>query len=144
MTTLHSAPRRGVIMMIVIVCVVVATAICGLLVRMAVLGRSATEAQHRRLQAQWLAEAGIERAVARLAQDPRYSGETWTLPPEDHAAPGAAADGGVVRIVIAPAADQAAAAPPGRRLVRVEARYPNDPIHGCLYKKEIVVETPER
>ncbi|MGO8691359.1 MAG: hypothetical protein ACLQLG_17185 [Thermoguttaceae bacterium] len=123
--------------MIVIVCVVVAAAICGLLLRMAVLGRSSADAQHRRAQAQWLAESGIERAVARLAQDPRYSGETWTLAPEE------LPRGGLVRIVIQPPLDHAAkGAPAGRRLVRVEAQYPNDPTYSCRCTKEIAVQTP--
>jgi type II secretory pathway component PulK len=117
-------------MIIVIVCVVVAAAICGLLLRMAVLGRSSADAQHRRAQAQWLAEAGIERAVARLAQDARYTGETWTLAPQE------LPQGGRVRMAV-----ETPPAAPGRRLVRVEALYPNDPTYGCRYKKEILVET---
>lgn len=133
----RAAPRRGAVLMIVIVCVVVAAAICGLLLRMAVLGRSSADAQHRRAQAQWLAESGIERAVARLAQDPRYSGETWTLAPEE------LPRGGLVRIVIQPPLDHAAkGAPAGRRLVRVEAQYPNDPTYSCRCTKEIAVQTP--
>jgi type II secretory pathway component PulK len=33
----------------------------------------------QRTQAEWLAEAGVRRAAARLTIDPEYHGETWTI-----------------------------------------------------------------
>ena len=113
----------------VIVCLVVAAVICGLLLKMAVLARETADGQHRSAQARWLAESAVERAVARLAQDARYSGETWTLPPAE------LPHGGLVRIAVETPHGQA-----GSRLVRVEAHYPDDPVHGCRYTKEVVVE----
>ncbi len=121
--------RRGVVMVMVIVCLVVATVVCGLLLKTAVLARESADAQHHRVQARWLAESGIERAAARLAQDARYSGETWTLPAAE------LPHGGLVRIAVESPRGRA-----GARLVRVEARYPDDPLHGCRYTKEVVVE----
>jgi type II secretory pathway component PulK len=121
--------RRGVVMIVVIVCVVVATVICGLLLKMAVLGRETADAQHRSEQARWLAEAGIERAAARLAADARYSGETWTLPPAE------LPRGGQVRIAV-----ETPPGTPARRLVRVVAQYPDDPRYGCRCQKEIMVD----
>ena len=59
--------RRGTILVMVIVCLVVATVVCGLLLKIAVLARESADAQHHRVQARWLAESGIERAAARLA-----------------------------------------------------------------------------
>lgn len=48
-----------------------------------------TSAQHRqarfeqfRAQSTWLAEAGVERAAARLARDAAYGGETWNVEAE--------------------------------------------------------------
>jgi hypothetical protein len=35
-----------------------------------------------RCQADWLVEAGLERAAARLKADPSYDGETWLIPAE--------------------------------------------------------------
>ena len=94
-------------MVMVIVCLVVATVVCGLLLKTAVLARESADAQHHRVQARWLAESGIERAAARLAQDARYSGETWTLPAAE------LPHGGLVRIAVE--SPRGRAGPPGPR-----------------------------
>ena len=96
-------------MIMVIVCLVVAAVICGLLLKMAVLARETADGQHRSAQARWLAESAVERAVARLAQDARYSGETWTLPPAE------LPHGGLVRIAVETPHGQAGLAPGPRR-----------------------------
>jgi len=36
--------------------------------------------QHDRVQARWLAEAGVRRGAARLLADSAYTGETWQIP----------------------------------------------------------------
>ena len=89
-----------------------------LVVRQALAERRAIEMSRSGLQALWLAEAGLERAAARLAADPKYAGETWTI----SAAELAAGDGAVVRIEVKAIADR-----PERRSVRVEADYPGCP-----------------
>jgi hypothetical protein len=126
-------PRRGIVMVVVLVCLAVAMTMGALLLKTAALGRRAADAQRRSVQAQWLAESGLERAVARLAADGQYQGETWTIPPQ------ALAEGGLVRIAVE--------TPPGRaarRLVRVEAEYPNDPQFHCRCDKQAVVDLPEK
>ena len=45
--------------------------------------RAGRRSQERRLQAEWLAESGAQRAVARLARDHDYTGETWSLTARD-------------------------------------------------------------
>ena len=37
---------------------------------------------HDRLQSMWLAESGVDRALAQLASNADYEGETWTIAPE--------------------------------------------------------------
>jgi hypothetical protein len=108
-----------------------ATAMFVLVVRQALTERQAMEASQRCLQASWLAEAGLERAAARLAADPKYAGETWPL----SAAELAAGEGGVVKIEVKPIADR-----PERRSVRVQADYPDAPELRCRQVKEIVVD----
>ena len=83
------------------------------------------------MQAQWLAEAGVERAVARLAANADYAGETWNIPAEELAGGEAA----VVRIHAETIADQ-----PDRRAIHVEADYPDDPQHRCRKIKQIVAD----
>jgi type II secretory pathway component PulK len=63
-----------------LVCLLVMTLICGSLLRTIQTQRALVRSEERRLQADWLAESGLERAYARLANDPAYRGETWTLP----------------------------------------------------------------
>ena len=95
---------------------------------MAVLERHAGDNQLRSAQAEWLAESGIERAAARLAANHEYAGETWTIPPA------VLAEGGLVRIVVETPSGQ-----PGRRVVRVEAEYPNDPQYRCRCGKRVEI-----
>ena len=51
--------------------------ICGGLLRLVGSQRVLIRSEERTLQAEWLAESGVERAVARLAGDTSYRGETW-------------------------------------------------------------------
>jgi hypothetical protein len=123
--------RRGAILLIILVCFTLAAAMFVVLARLAMTARNAAETQHWGVQAQWLAEAGLERAAARLAGQPGYSGETWTIP----AGQLAGKVGAVVRIRVESVAGQSA-----RRRVAVEADYPDDPLHRSRCTKEIVLE----
>jgi hypothetical protein len=124
--------RRGAILVVIIVCFVVAATLFVLLARSAVADRRAAETRYWSVQAQWLAEAALERAAARLATDAKYDGETWTVPAEQFGGD----RGGVVTIGL----DSSDTDHPGRRLVRVEARYPDDPVHCCQWEKQVVME----
>lgn len=108
-----------------------AAAISVVVVRQIVAERHATQANHRGLQALWLAEAGVERAAARLAADSKYAGETWIIPAKELAA----GDGAVVRIEV-----ETIAGRPQRRSVRVEADYADAPDFHFRQTKRIVVD----
>ncbi len=82
------------------------------------------------LQAQWLAEAALERAAARLAKDSKYAGETWTVSAGEFVG----RQGGAVKIRVGPDAGH-----PGRRVVRVEAYYPDDPVHRGRWEKQVTM-----
>ena len=127
-----AAPRRGAILVVIVVCFVVAATLFVLLARSAISLRQADETHYWSLQAQWLGEAALERAAARLATDAKYDGETWTVPGKELAGN----QGGTVRIEVKKDADH-----PGRRTVRVEAVYPDDPVHCCRWEKQVVMET---
>ena len=111
-----SAPRRAAVTVLVLVCLVVIALIGGTLLRTGLAQRRRIRAEERRLQAGWLAEAGLERAAARLDEDPAYRGETWEVPAAELGGPWPA----TVTIAVEPVA-----ARPGRRSVRVQADYPN-------------------
>jgi hypothetical protein len=122
-------------LVVIVVCFAVAATLFVLLARSAISQRRAADTHYWNLQAQWLGEAALERAAARLAKDPKYDGETWTVPAKEFVANRA----GVARIQVEKDADH-----PGRRLVRVEAVYPDDPVHCCRWEKQVVMERAEQ
>ena len=71
--------RRGVVMLVAMVCLVLVVLLLGALLRLAVTHRRQVRHEQIRLQADWLAEAAVERAVHRLNTDGDYEGETWTF-----------------------------------------------------------------
>lgn len=127
--------RRGLVLLVILVCLTVASVVCVVLVEQVAVARRALNAHHWGLQAQWLAEAGVERAAARLAANADYAGETWNIPAGELAG----GQGGVVRIQTETLADQ-----PDRRLIRVEADYPDDPQHRCRKGKQVVADVVKK
>lgn len=108
--------RRGVVLAAALVCLIVVTALGGLLLN-ATLGaqRQALRREHQ-LQALWLAESGAERARAALAESAEYRGESWQLEAEQL--------GGTYPALIA-IQIEAGDGPSAGRIV-VEAAYPKD------------------
>jgi cell division protein FtsN len=123
--------RRGAILILAIVCVAVTMSIMVLLVRFAMLHHAAQKNQHRAAQANWLAHSALDRAAARLAIDPSYTGETWKIPAEEFLASEQAA---LVRIAVKPVAER-----PERRTVDVAADYPDAPRHRVRRSKQITI-----
>jgi len=120
-------PRRAAVLIVTLVCVAVASSMLVSLAKNAVAGRRMMQNESRRLQAIWLAESALERAVWRLAADADYQGETWILSAEQLAGPRR----GVVKIEIQTIPEQ-----PDHRLVRVQADYPDHPQHRVRQHKE--------
>jgi type II secretory pathway component PulK len=75
--------RRGAISVIAMIGLLVAAMIGTSLVRLALARHRQVAHEALRLQAEWLAEAGVERAAARLAADADYDGETWNVAAEN-------------------------------------------------------------
>jgi type II secretory pathway component PulK len=123
--------RRGAILIVALVCLAVASVLFVVLAKQATVEHRAAETRQWAVQAGWLAEAGVERAVARLAADAAYTGETWNVAAEELAGRNSAA----VKIRIETIDDQ-----PDRRIVRVEADYPDDPQYRARQLKQIAVD----
>ncbi|MBN2580408.1 MAG: hypothetical protein JXB10_15600 [Pirellulales bacterium] len=124
-------PRRGMILILVLVCLAVAAMVIVVAVRRAVVADRGAQHAGWNLQAAWLAESGVQRAAARLADDPQYAGQTWDIP-------AAELDGrhaGKVTIAVRPADDA-----PRRRIVRVTAFFPDDPRFRARQTKEILID----
>ena len=126
-----SARRGAVVLILAIVCVAVASVMFLAILQTAVAERGAMDTRDALQQAAWLAESGLQRAAARLAADPAYQGETWKIA-ADELGGGAAA---VVRIEVEPVPGD-----PRRRLVRVQADYPDAPVHRARRTKQATIQ----
>jgi Tfp pilus assembly protein PilX len=121
---------RGLVLIVVMVCLAVFTTLAGVLLKLSLSERRQVRMQEWRLQAEWLAESGVERAAARLADSADYAGETWKVSPEQLGA-GAAC---VVTIEV-----ERIDAQPTMRRVRVRADYSRDDVRAARHSKEVLV-----
>ncbi|MDR3638654.1 MAG: hypothetical protein P4L84_32915 [Isosphaeraceae bacterium] len=115
MSTRSVRSRRGAVIVPVLVCFVLIMLICAGLVQLLFTERGITRQEERRLQAEWLAEAGLERAAARLSRARGYTGESWEVPAQELGGQ----DAGQVVITVETPKDE-----PGHRRVIVRADYP--------------------
>ena len=88
--------RPGIAAMIAIVCLSFVMIVGTVLLKIGLTERIEARHLESQMQAQWLVEAGLERAAARLAQSTKYTGETWTVSPSELHRP----QGGVVQIEV--------------------------------------------
>ena len=123
--------RRGVVIIVVMVCFLLAGVLFAALARIAAAERQTDRLRHWKTQTAWLTEAAMERAVAKLRADPNYAGETWAISPEELSG----RRGAAVRITVEPVVDQE-----DRCRIKIEADFPDAPRNRCQLKKEIVVE----
>ena len=71
--------RQGAFTVVVLVCLLLSAMLLASLLKLVWLQDGQSGRVQMRLQAVWLADSGFERAAARMAVDPDYSGETWTI-----------------------------------------------------------------
>ena len=69
--------RRGAALVMAMVALLVVTLMSAALVQSLVTGQRQSRRYADELQAQWLADAGLERAAVQLARDAQYRGEMW-------------------------------------------------------------------
>jgi len=115
----------------VLVALGLAAVIVGALLQLAGMERSLLTSRQQESQARWLAESGVERAVARLAADRQYAGETWSLTQDDLSGRGR----GEVTIRV-----ETDAASANRKLISVEADFPSDATSRKRYTKQLEME----
>jgi Tfp pilus assembly protein PilV len=138
-------PSRGMTVVAVLVCLIIVTLISGAVLKVSVAQRELARSQEQRLQAEWLAESGAERAIARLARDRDYSGETWSLYANDMgrnertptSTSPAQAETAIARITIAVNRVPVAA---NRRRVHIQADYPVNAQGRSRQTKEIMID----
>jgi hypothetical protein len=79
-TALQRPSRQGIAALIALVCLSLATVVGTLLLQAALGEQRYLSRLELESQGEWLVEAGLSRATARLAKSARYSGETWMVP----------------------------------------------------------------
>ena len=123
--------RRGLVSVAVLIGLIIIGLICAGLLKVALARRAEVALEERRVQAEWLAESGLERASSRLAASGEYRGETWEIPAEDLGGRGSAK----VLIEIPPIADRL-----DHRKVRAQADYPTGSSLRTRQTREIIVK----
>jgi type II secretory pathway component PulK len=77
MNKIHRKPRSGALLICVLVCLLVASAMVTATTRSALQSRRDVRLQHQMRQTELLLDAGILRAVSQLQRSNDYQGETW-------------------------------------------------------------------
>jgi len=106
--------RRGAALVMAMVALLVVSLVAGALVRSLLTAHRQSHRYADQLQAQWLAEAGLARAAAKLSADEAYQGEVWQA--SLGTGQPAEADSGQVTITVEPTTKK----------ITVEAVYPID------------------
>jgi hypothetical protein len=123
----------------VLVCLVIVTLISGALLRLGIAHRDQVRAQERRIQAEWLAQAGLDRARARLAASANYPGENWQLTAADLGLAPAGSDRGPAAALVVIKVEQPVSSP-DQRLIKVQADFPPDPPRRARHSAQLLVE----
>ena len=126
--------RRGLALVVAIVALFLVGVLTTESVRIALARHGQQQRAEHLLQAEWLAESGLNRAAAALRAQADYTGEIW--------APAADLLGSRwparVEIRVAPGPDA------GSRRVRVVADYPPQTPQKCRVSKSVVVNAPQQ
>jgi Tfp pilus assembly protein PilX len=127
------AARRGLVLVAVLVCLAAAAMTILAILRTTMIELKQLRAQQQHLQADRLAEAGIERAHAQLNRSPTYTGETWTIAADELGGTAAAS----VLITVTEVQDQA-----NQRQIRAQADYPNDSDRRVRKSRDTIANLP--
>jgi hypothetical protein len=117
----------------VLACLLVGSLVGFALIETSVLGHRQSRVLAQRQQCFWLAEAGVQRAVARLRKSPKYDGEKWVVPADVLEA----SHPGLVTVLVTKPSK-----PDTEATIRVEARFPDDPVRGTVYQRELSIKLP--
>lgn len=129
----NKASRRGAVLMLILVCLLLLTMTTGVLLRAAMLHREHTHTALPQSQARWLAHAAAEAATVQLKGDASWSGESWTVSAEELGGSDAA------RLTVAVSQ---APGRPGSRLVAITVDYPPDDPHRAHVEQQLRFDLP--
>ncbi|MDX2035891.1 MAG: hypothetical protein SFX72_04510 [Isosphaeraceae bacterium] len=125
--------RRGLVAAALVVALIVVVMMLGVLLRSTLLQRVDAVGAERSMQAEALADAGAERACARLVASSEYTGEVWELSAEALGR----REGALVTIRV-----ERVEGRPDRRSIFVQADYPRPAERRARRSKTLLVEIP--
>jgi len=114
-------PRRGTILVIAMMCLLIMSMLSASLLRIALVERQHERSQGQHLQTHWLAESGLQLAALQLRQNPDYEGEVWEIAASEL---GGTSAGRVEIKVEQVAADESKSGKTSPRRIHVRAEYP--------------------
>ncbi len=127
--TRDQRPKRGAVLICVVACMAVATLLLGGMLKSTLLTKRQIRVERHLRQAEWLVQAGAERAAFRLARDGEYEGEQWSLAADAIVG----TDPGSVSISVSQeSTDQAS--------VRVVAEYPAGSVASIRRSREFFID----
>ncbi len=127
--------NRGAVLIMALVALALIAALGGTLIRWAAMEHKLLRSQEEAGQARWLAEAGIERAAARLARDADYTGEVWEIAVADLPSGEAAR----VHVTARPVEDE-----DGRYSIEVDVEYPLEGGADARAHRKVIFQTPAK
>jgi len=128
------ARRNGAALVITIVCLTVVLLLSAAIVQNLAFHQRQSRADQQRLQAFWLAESAVDRAMAALQLDPDYAGTVWQIEIAGAHGP----QTGVAEIQVE--SDESSSR---QRRIHIVARWPNDPVHRYVHQKDLVIKLPK-
>jgi Tfp pilus assembly protein PilX len=131
MSATRTKQRRGAILAMALVTLLVVTLLAGVVFRAYLQNHRQLRREQDRAQAQWLADSAVARALAQRKLNASYTGETWQVElPRASGEPTA----GVATIKIEPPDDQ----PPALQ-IKVEAQFPPDDPQGIRAERLLTI-----
>ena len=106
--------RRGMILITALVAIGILGIILSVGIRILVSQRGHLRQEARRIQGEVLVASAFRRAQSRLKTDPKYAGETWTIPAEE------LAGGAEIGILISDGSNDAE-----QREIQIQVKHPN-------------------
>jgi Tfp pilus assembly protein PilX len=128
--------RRGLTTVAVLALLIVLGLIASTIVALSATYHARSRTRDRASQSEALADAGLDRAFARLAADPEYKGERWEIPAASLGLPAAEGAGPAAVVTIAVESEGEA------RTVRVQADHPVEPERRARSSRRVVL--PEK
>jgi hypothetical protein len=131
-STQRQPRKRGAVLICVVVCLAIAALLIAAMLQSTLLTRRRIRTEKHLRQAEWLVQAGAERAAFRLANEVEYRGEQWPLAAETIVG----THPGLVSISVRRDSTE-------RASVRVVAEYPSGGATSIRRTREFLIDLPQ-